>query len=96
MIRASEGGWRRKKAISGRAFSAHLQVRARVGKVVEELFPIYLSDPKQMPRHWYRDIDDAIDETALARMVSDYIAGMTDRFALQDHARLTGDHSIMI
>ena len=73
-----------------------MQVRARVGKVVEELFPIYLSDPKQMPRHWYRDIDDAIDETALARMVSDYIAGMTDRFALQDHARLTGDHSIMI
>ena len=73
-----------------------MQVRARVSKVVEELFPIYLSDPKQLPRHWHRDIDDAVDETALARMVSDYIAGMTDRFALQDHARLTGDHSTEI
>ena len=35
-------------------------------------------------------IEAVLDETALARIVSDYIAGMTDRFALQDHKRLTG------
>ncbi|MBO9453176.1 deoxyguanosinetriphosphate triphosphohydrolase [Tropicibacter sp. R16_0] len=64
--------------------------RAEVSKVVEELFPIYLNDPKQMPARWHADIEAAADETALARIVSDYIAGMTDRFALQDHARLTG------
>ncbi len=67
-----------------------MEVRAKVSKVVEELFPIYLNDPKQMPGHWHDDIEAAGDETALARIVSDYIAGMTDRFALQDHARLTG------
>ncbi|UWR05935.1 deoxyguanosinetriphosphate triphosphohydrolase [Ruegeria sp. B32] len=67
-----------------------MEVRAKVSRVVEELFPIYLSDPRQMPRHWHSDIEAAPDETALARIVSDYIAGMTDRFALQDHARLTG------
>ncbi|WP_170438973.1 deoxyguanosinetriphosphate triphosphohydrolase [Ruegeria arenilitoris] len=67
-----------------------MEVRAKVSRVVEELFPIYLSDPRQMPRHWHSDIEAATDETALARIVSDYIAGMTDRFALQDHARLTG------
>lgn len=67
-----------------------MKVRAEVGKVVEDLFPIYLSDPRQMPRHWHIDIEAAADETGLARIVSDYIAGMTDRFALQDHARLTG------
>ncbi len=67
-----------------------MEVRANVSKVVEELFPIYLIDPKQMPGHWHDDIEAAGDETALARIVSDYIAGMTDRFALQDHARLTG------
>ena len=66
-----------------------MKVRAEVSKVVEDLFPIYLSDPKQMPRHWHNDIEAASDETTLARIVSDYIAGMTDRFALQDHARLT-------
>ena len=65
-------------------------VRAEVSKVVEDLFPIYLNDPKQMPERWHGDIEAARCETALARIVSDYIAGMTDRFALQDHARLTG------
>ena len=35
-------------------------------------------------------IEAAEDETTLARMVSDYIAGMTDRFALQEHARIFG------
>ncbi|MEY8842763.1 deoxyguanosinetriphosphate triphosphohydrolase [Cribrihabitans sp. XS_ASV171] len=67
-----------------------MRVRASVSRVVEELFPIYLADPKQMPRHWHGDIEAAADDTALARIVSDYISGMTDRFALQDHARLTG------
>jgi dGTPase len=65
-------------------------VRAEVSKVVEDLFPIYLNDPKQMPDRWHDDIEAARCEIALARIVSDYIAGMTDRFALQDHARLTG------
>ena len=65
-------------------------MRAEVSKVVEELFPLYLNDPKQMPARWHSEIEAAPDETALARIVSDYIAGMTDRFALQDHARLTG------
>lgn len=65
-------------------------VRAEVSKVVEDLFPIYLNDPKQMPERWHEEIEAATCETALARIVSDYIAGMTDRFALQDHARLTG------
>ncbi|MCG7521190.1 deoxyguanosinetriphosphate triphosphohydrolase [Ruegeria sp. Ofav3-42] len=67
-----------------------MNVRAEVSKIVEDLFPIYLNDPKQMPARWHDDIEAASDETALARIVSDYIAGMTDRFALQDHARLTG------
>ncbi len=65
--------------------------RARVTKVVEELFPLFLAQPDLMPRHWARHIEEAAqDRTTLARMVSDYIAGMTDRFALQEHARLIG------
>ncbi|MCE8519519.1 deoxyguanosinetriphosphate triphosphohydrolase [Ruegeria pomeroyi] len=69
-------------------------VREQVARVVEELFPIYLNDPRQMPKHWHGEIDAAADETALARIVSDYVSGMTDRFALQDHARLTGSEPI--
>ena len=74
-----------------------MKVRAEVSRVVEDLFPIYLRDPRQMPGHWHADIEAAQDETALARIVSDYISGMTDRFALLDHKRLTADnHSTSI
>ncbi|MGR3467754.1 MAG: hypothetical protein ACU0CI_07715, partial [Shimia sp.] len=38
------------------------------------------------------DIARAGDETALARIVSDYIAGMTDRYATQTHIRLFCEH----
>jgi dGTPase len=62
--------------------------RAEVTIVVEDLFPLYLNDPALMPERWHADIDAARGDTALARIVSDYIAGMTDRFALQEHARL--------
>lgn len=63
--------------------------RAEVTRVVEDLFPLFLKNPQLLPRHWARQIDEAAeDQTALARMVADYIAGMTDRYALQEHSRL--------
>lgn len=65
-----------------------MRKRAQVSKVVETLFPHFLANPQDMPDRWQGDIAAAGDETALARVVSDYIAGMTDRFALQEHRRL--------
>lgn len=62
--------------------------RSEVGKVVEALFPYYQQNPLQMPDRWHAEIQVADSEIALARIVSDYIAGMTDRFALQEHQRL--------
>ena len=62
--------------------------RSEVGKVVEALFPYYQQNPLQMPDRWHADVRAADGEIALARIVSDYIAGMTDRFALQEHQRL--------
>ncbi|SLN29244.1 Deoxyguanosinetriphosphate triphosphohydrolase [Roseivivax jejudonensis] len=64
--------------------------RARVTEVVEELFPIYMARPDLLPGRWQPEIRAATDETTRARLVADYIAGMTDRYALQSHARLTG------
>jgi len=66
-----------------------VEMRERVTGVVMDLFPLYLSQPEHLPRHWKGDIAAATDQTALARVVADYIAGMTDRFALQEHERLT-------
>ncbi|MEM8631766.1 MAG: deoxyguanosinetriphosphate triphosphohydrolase [Pseudomonadota bacterium] len=67
-----------------------MSVRDEVTAVVEELFPRYLEAPELLPDRWQADIRAATSQTEVARMVADYIAGMTDRFALQQHARLTG------
>jgi len=65
-----------------------VKMRRKVTRVVEELFPFFLNRPDHLPARWQADVADVANETALARLVSDYISGMTDRFALQSHARL--------
>ena len=68
-----------------------MEKRAEVTQVVEDLFPLFLHHPEMLPRHWAAQIAEAGDDRMrLARMVCDYIAGMTDRFALTEHARLIG------
>ncbi|MDH5453888.1 MAG: deoxyguanosinetriphosphate triphosphohydrolase, partial [Paracoccaceae bacterium] len=62
--------------------------RQRVTAMINELFPLFLSDPSLLPDEWRPDVARAKDETELARVVLDYVAGMTDRFAIQEHARL--------
>jgi dGTPase len=62
--------------------------RKRVTAMINDLFPLFLKDPSQLPEEWHADVARARNETELARVVLDYVAGMTDRFALQEHARL--------
>ena len=64
--------------------------RARVTEVVNGLFPLFMSAPEHLPQEWRADVEAAKNETALARIVADYVSGMTDRFALQEHQRLLG------
>lgn len=64
--------------------------RAKVTRVVNDLFPLFMVEPALLPAEWQADIACAADQVALARIVADYVAGMTDRFALQEHARLCG------
>ena len=64
----------------------HPQVVAtteRAQEVVRELFAAYMADPQQMPAAHAARADRA-------RAVADYLAGMTDRFAVREHERLTG------
>jgi dGTPase len=56
--------------------------------VVEALFPLFLARPDLLPPEWREDVARAGGQTALARIVADYIAGMTDRFALQTYREL--------
>ena len=64
----------------------HPQVMHTTGQaqqVVRELFAAYAAKPAEMPTDFAASAD-------LYRSVADYIAGMTDRFALREHERLTG------
>ncbi|RPH67758.1 MAG: deoxyguanosinetriphosphate triphosphohydrolase [Burkholderiales bacterium] len=62
------------------------EVMDRARRVVRQLFDAYAADPSRLPDE-HRDRVEAIG----LRAVADYIAGMTDRFALREHARLTGE-----
>ncbi len=66
-----------------------MKKREEVTAVVNDLFPLFMAQPELLPEEWVRAMDTS-DRTELARSVSDYISGMTDRYALQQHARLTG------
>ncbi|SLN13913.1 deoxyguanosinetriphosphate triphosphohydrolase [Roseisalinus antarcticus] len=67
-------------------------MRQQVTRVINDLFPAFMADPAQLPKQWRKDVDEAAgDEMRLARIVADYIAGMTDRFAILTHERLTGE-----
>ena len=63
-------------------------MRQQVTQVIEDLFPYFCAHPEQLPKQWRKDVEEADGNTAMARIVSDYISGMTDRFALQEHERL--------
>jgi dGTPase len=65
-------------------------MRKYVTQVVNDLFPLFMREPQLLPKQWRKDVEEAQDHQALARIVADYIAGMTDRFALQEHNRLLG------
>ena len=65
-------------------------MRIAVTQMIDELFPFYLHNPRELPKQWRKEVAEANDDQTLARIVADYIAGMTDRFAIQEHARLIG------
>ncbi|MFY0680482.1 MAG: deoxyguanosinetriphosphate triphosphohydrolase [Thalassovita sp.] len=71
-----------------------VEIRSYVTNLVNELFPMFMARPELLPKQWRKDVDAAQDDQTLARIVSDYISGMTDRFALQEYEQLTGRSAI--
>lgn len=71
-----------------------VETMERAQQVVQELFQLYLAQPELMsPDYVQRDLHAPRELAASEgkpRVVADYIAGMTDRYALREHARLTG------
>ena len=67
-----------------------MQSMALAKRIVAELFAHYLAAPDDMQRGFAERARAASSVAAQARVVADYIAGMTDRFAAREHSRLSG------
>ncbi|RWM30118.1 deoxyguanosinetriphosphate triphosphohydrolase [Mesorhizobium sp.] len=68
-----------------------MRVRADAEQIVRDLFDVYFADPRAMPDGWREGLDRAEDRIR-ARSVADFLAGMTDTYALKEHRRLF-DHT---
>jgi dGTPase len=71
-----------------------MRIRREAHEVVRRLFEALFAEPARMPGEWREAglrLAAAGDPPRLARLVCDYIAGMTDRYALVEHRALFGD-----
>lgn len=58
-------------------------------RIVRDLYALYMAEPRKMPEDWAQKALAAGDaKKARARVVADYLAGMTDRYAIREHERL--------
>jgi dGTPase len=63
------------------------RMTSKARRVVRELFDFFLAEPECLPPVWYAQTDGA-GTPRTAEIIADFIAGMTDRFALDEHGRI--------
>ncbi|HSV85994.1 MAG TPA: deoxyguanosinetriphosphate triphosphohydrolase [Levilinea sp.] len=75
-----------KDVLYSKLYRHHRVVRMAVKaeRVVSDIFQAYQSEPTMLPQH----IQDVIEKRGLERTICDYIAGMTDRYAIEEHRKL--------
>ena len=61
-----------------------MRMASKARRFLTQLFQLYLEEPRLLPRQTQARLED---ET-LHRLVCDYVAGMTDRYALQEYQKL--------
>jgi dGTPase len=63
------------------------RTRSQARRMLAHMFQLFMAEPDVMPGEWHQRAR-LRDEAGRARVVCDYIAGMTDRFAIEEHRRL--------
>jgi dGTPase len=63
------------------------RTRSQARRILGEMFALFLKEPEVLPTYWFAKSQNR-DEAGRARVVCDYIAGMTDRFAIEEHRKL--------
>jgi dGTPase len=61
--------------------------RSQARRILAEMFRLFMAEPEVLPTEWF-DRVNGLDQPDAARIVCDYVAGMTDRFAIEEHKRL--------
>jgi dGTPase len=56
-------------------------------RVVKDLFSLLVDEPGCLPSEWQKKVGSS-DKATTAQIVADFVGGMTDRFALDEHRRL--------
>jgi len=63
------------------------RTRSQARRMLGEMFQLFLAEPDVLPAEWYARTEGR-DAAGKARVVCDYIAGMTDRYAIAEHRNL--------
>ncbi|MBB3658496.1 dGTPase [Rhizobium sp. BK650] len=69
-----------------------MRIRAGAAQIVKDLFGAYMANPQEMQSHYWVDYIAGLSDAPKARHVGDYLAGMTDTYAISAHRRLF-DHT---
>jgi dGTPase len=67
------------------------RTRSQARRILAELFGLFMREPDVLPDEWLHRADAKFaqdGEAGRARVVCDYIAGMTDRYAIEEHRKL--------
>lgn len=67
-----------------------VRMAVKAERIIGELFSSYIDSPSILPRH----VQPLIKEHGLERTVCDYIAGMTDRFAIEEYTKIFDPYSL--
>ena len=70
------------------------RMRSQARRILRELFEIFMAEPETLPDLWRQDAEQAMP-VRRARLVCDYIAGMTDNYAIDLHRRLFSMESML-
>jgi len=61
-----------------------VRMAMKAERIITDLFQTFQSEPNSLPRH----VQTLIPEFGLERTICDYIAGMTDRYAIEEHQKM--------
>ena len=63
------------------------RTRSQARRMLAEMFQLFMAEPDVLPAEWFARAEPR-DQAGRARVVCDYIAGMTDRYAIEEHKKL--------